>query len=368
MFRSPWFWIAVVLITVGVLLTATLGVLYWLVGAFVIALLVVVVIFVVAAYAVGRVELSEAPHLEKVAYSERIPTIYDCDVTMGRLFREVSDGLALLYLLGEPRVHLVGITTTYGNGSVGVTTSVARSLLDALQYDGIEVTPGVDGPDEDPQENQAARFLVETVAKRPGEIALVATGSLSNLKHAAALDPDFFQKLRGLYVYGGVTGPLAWHEHQLAELNFSADPEAAYQVLRAACPVTVIPRQAGLTAIFRSPQFAALQTLRNPVSRLIARRIRSWFALTRLYFQDGGFGMWASLAPVALTRVELLETEQVYVTSTRVDLQTGHLAVNPDGSGPVRIVRGVLDFDEFVMAQLAAWQYLGQLLEIRRKH
>ena len=39
--------------------------------------------------------------------------VYDCDNTLGVLFSDVDDGLALLTLLGEPEtVDLLGITTT----------------------------------------------------------------------------------------------------------------------------------------------------------------------------------------------------------------------------------------------------------------
>ena len=46
--------------------------------------------------------------------TERV--IFDCDNTMGQPYREVDDGLTLLYLLGRSDVELLGITTTFGNG------------------------------------------------------------------------------------------------------------------------------------------------------------------------------------------------------------------------------------------------------------
>jgi inosine-uridine nucleoside N-ribohydrolase len=153
----------------------------------------------------------------------------------------------------------------------------------------------------------------------------------------------------------------------LTELNFSLDPEAAYQAIRANCPVTVVCAQASLTAIFRCPQFAALQTLEDPVSRLIVRKTRFWFALMRFWFRDGGFAMWDSIAPTALVHPELLETESVYVTSTREDLRTGQLAVDPSKYGPVQLVRGVRDFEGFIQAHFAAWQHLGWLVDMKRK-
>ena len=360
MFRSPWFWITVVLVVAGVVLTASLDVFYWLIAAVAAAVLVLVVVFLVAAYAVGRAEPLQVPLLQEVPASERIPVLYDCDLTMGRPFRDVGDGLALLYLLGEPRVHLLGVTTTYGNGPIEMTTRTTRRLLDSLRCDDVAVVRGGAGPGDEAETNQAAQYLRETVDARPGEVALVATGSMTNLKHAVGLDPDFFQKLRGLYLLGGITGLLTWEGHRLAERNFSLDPEAAYRAIHADCPVTVATGQAGLTAVFRGPQLAALHALGDPVSRLIVRRSRLWFAAMRLRFRAGGFGMWDSVAALALTQPELFESEYVHITSTSDDLRTGRLFVDPDRSGPVRLVRGVRDFDGFIMAHFAAWHHLGQ--------
>ena len=367
MFRSPWFWVVIALIVVGLVLTTALGVLYWLVAAFAAAILMLLVVFLVAAYAVGRAKPPRVPRLRKVPASERIPVIYDCDLAMGHLFRDVSDGLALLYLLGQTRIDLLCVTATYGNGPVGMTTRTARRLLDHLGYDDVATLPGAASPDVEPEMNQAARLLATIVDGRPGEIVLIATGSMTNLKHAVMLDPDFFKKLRGLYLLGGVTEPLVWNGRRLAELNFSLNPEAAYLAIHPGCPVTITPGQAGLTAVFRSPQFAALQALDDPVSRLIVRKTRFWFALMRLWFRDDGFAMWASVAALPLTRPELFEYEQVYVTSTRDELRTGRLVVDPSEYGPVRLIRGVRDFDGFILAHFAAWRHLWRRVSARRR-
>lgn len=365
--RSPWFWVAITFIAIGIALTAALGVLYWLFVAFAATILIFIIVFLVAAYAVGRAEPPHVPRLPKVPPSECIPVVYDCDVTMGHPFRDAGDGLALLYLLGEPRVNLLCVTTTYGNGPVKMTTRTARRLLDHLGYDDIATLPGAAGPDEEPGTNCAARHLKDIVSTRPGEIVLIATGSMTNLKHAAALDPGFFQKLRGLYLLGGVTEPLVWNGHKLTEHNFSADPEAAYLAIHPDCPITIVTGQAGLTAIFRSPQFAALQALDDPVSRLIVRKIRPWFALMRLWFQDGGFAMWDSITALALTHPELFESERAHVTSTHDDLRTGRLFADPSKRGPVQLVHGVRDFEGFILAHFAAWRHLRRRIDARRR-
>jgi purine nucleosidase len=360
LFRSPWFWIAVALIAAGIALTAVLGVLYWLIGATAAAILTLLAVFLVAAYAVERTEPPHVPRLRAVPRSDRIPVIYDCDVTIGRLFRDVGDGLALLYLLGETRAHLLCVTTTYGNGPVEMTTRTTRRLLDHLGYDDVATLRGAAGPDEEPGTNAAARHLRDITSARPGEIAVIATGSMTNLKHAAALDAGFFRRLRSLTLLGGVTGPLVWNGHRMADRNFSLDPEAAYLAIHADCPVTIATGQAGLTAVFRTPQFAALQALGDPISQLIVRKTRFWFATMRLWFRDGGFAMWDSFAALTLTHPELFECERVHVTSTHGDLRAGRLFVDPDVRGPVRLVRSVRDFDAFILAHFAAWRHLGR--------
>jgi inosine-uridine nucleoside N-ribohydrolase len=364
--RSPWFWIAIILIFAGIALTLALGVFTWLVTVLAAATLALIIAFLWAAFAVGHAERPQVPHLQKLPSSERTPVVYDCDLTLGQRLRDVGDGLVLLHLLGEPSVELLSVTTTYGNGPVTLTTRTTRRLLAHLGCDDVQIVRGAAGADEEPETNEAARRLAEIVGRRPGEVAIIATGSMTNLRHAAALDPDFFQKLRGLYLWGGVTEPLSWNRHRLAERNFSLDPEAAHLALNAGCPVTVATGQAGLTAVFRAPQMAALKTMDDPVSRLIIRRTRWWFAAMRLWFRDGGFGMWDSVAALALTHPELLQITPVRIVSTPDDLRTGQLKIFPEAHGPVRLVSGVQDFDSFIMAHFAAWTHLGRRISTRR--
>jgi purine nucleosidase len=364
--RSPWFWIVILLIAASVAMAAALGVLHWLALTLAFLVLAFAVTMLTAAYVVGRAEPPQLPRIHALPDSERLPVIYDCAPTIGRLFRDVDDGLTLLYLLGEPRVNLLCVATTYGNGPVEMTTRTTRRLLDSVDRGDVAVLRGAASPNDDAETNEAARHLADIVNKRRGEITLIATGSMTNLKHAATFDPAFFEKLRGLYLMGGVTEPLVWSGRPLAELNFTLDPEAAHQVLHANCPITIASGQAGLSAIFRSPQLAALQALDDPVSRLITRQVRSWFALMRLYFRDGGFALWDSVAVLMLTLPGLFDYERGYIASTRDDLRNGKLLFEPSKKGPARLVHSVQDYDSFITAHFAAWHHLGKMMETRR--
>jgi inosine-uridine nucleoside N-ribohydrolase len=364
--RSPWFWITILLIALGIVLMVVLDVFYWLVATLVVAFLMLLTVFFIKAYAVGSTGPPEIPHLPSVRDADQIPVIYDCDLTLGWPFRDVGDGLALLYLLGEPRIDLRGVTTTYGNGPVWMTTWTTRHLLKTIGFDDrmvVRGSPFLGDEAEEPGANRAAQFLLESVDAHPGEIVLLATGVMTNLKHAVELDPDFFKKLRGLALQGGVTGPVTWNKRRLRERNFALDPEAAYRALQAECPLSVTLGEAGLTAVIRREQFAALQMLDDPVSRLIVRRTRFWFALMRLWFQDGGFAMWDSVAAMAIAHPELLEIERVHLPTSIEDLRAGQLVVDGSQGGPVSLIRGVRDYDGFIAAHFAAWHRLGQRVE-----
>jgi len=364
--RSLWFWITVLLIAAGVALAASLGAFYWLLAALAVAVLLIASVFLRAAYAVGRGQRPELPRLSEVAHKDRIPVILDCDLTLGRPFRNVGDGLALLYLLGEPRVDVRAITTTYGNGRQSLTAHTTRRLLEQLDLTGIPVVPGASGPAEDRQENQAARYLVDAVAADGGQVVVVATGAMTNLKHAGSLDKDFFGRLRGLHLMGGATGSLTWNGRRLQERNFSLDPEAAYAALRAECPTTITPGEAGLTAIFRSEQYAALQTMDDPVSELIVRKSRLWFALMRLWFRDDGFGLWEPITALTVTHPEFFDLERVCLPVSVQDLYDGQLKLTPDSRGQVQLVRSVQDHEGLFQTLLAAWNRLGRLAESER--
>ena len=113
--------------------------------------------------------------------------IFDCDSTVGLPEKPMDDALALLYLLGRPReAEVLGITCTFANGTAKEVYASTKVLLKEIGRTDIPLLPGADC-EEDPR-SEAARFIVETVNARPGEITLVAIGSLTNLYGAWLLD------------------------------------------------------------------------------------------------------------------------------------------------------------------------------------
>ena len=146
--------------------------------------------------------------------------IFDCDNTMGLRTKEIDDGLTLYYLLGRPDIDLMGITTTFGNGTIDQVYQQPADLANDLNLVDLPVLMGAGERGEGPTE--AAEYLSEIAADYPGEINLLATGPLGNLRAAQELDKNFFSNLKSIACMGGYLGPVRLGRRDVKELNLSA--------------------------------------------------------------------------------------------------------------------------------------------------
>lgn len=142
----------------------------------------------------------------------------------------LDDAHSLLYLLAQPDVEILGITTIYGNTPVD---QAARNVATVLQVAGREDIPvypgeaaplvgeahiadfvhGTDGlgdrftrPEPTLQDEPAADYLVRIANAYPGQVDLHPLGPLTNIARALELDPDLFLKFRSVVIMGGA-GP-----------------------------------------------------------------------------------------------------------------------------------------------------------------
>ena len=276
--------------------------------------------------------------------------ICDCDNTLGIPKLPVDDGQTLLYLWGRADIEIIGITTTFGNGTI---EEVQRATVDLLQRAGkvdLPLLKGARGAAD--YETKAARFLAETVASKPGAISILAIGPLGNLLGASELDPDFFNNVKQIVIMGGSTAPIFLGEDELPELNLSCDPQAAYTVLTAPCKVTLMNAQICLQAPF------SLQDM---------RRIDRWDNQTRAMIQDflehlgSEHGeakdyLWDVLPAVYLSYPELFDENLIRLASTVDDLSSGMIYQGQDLHLPqVNMPNQIIDIDRFNRIVNEAW-------------
>lgn len=277
--------------------------------------------------------------------------IVDFDNTMGVAGCDTDDGLALLYLLGKPEeVTVEGLCCTYGNSDINTVVGNTRRICRELGL-GMPVFKG--GASALDSTSDAARFMAEAVAKRPGEISILATGPLTNLRGAAQLNPDFFSQVREIAIMGGITETLLVNGRMLDELNLSCDAQASCQVLGAACPVIDATAQACLPAVFTKNRFAR----EMGADSWLMRQAEAWFDFMTVGYDMDGFVCWDIVAAASLVEPDLFEMEPFNVTLNPRILQVGYIERAPEGAPSSTIaIPHIKDAEAFRTACFAAWK------------
>lgn len=172
-----------------------------------------------------------------------------------------DDILAVGMALGHPDIEVVGISTVAGNTTVENATQNICSLLAVMDRTDVPVAVGCGRPIVDelrtaedihgpggfhgdlPEQGTTAietgthgsSFILKQVREYGNDLSLLATGPLTNLAVALAMDPPSSERVGGISVMGGnpfVSGNVT----PAAEANFHNDPIAARRVLDTATP------------------------------------------------------------------------------------------------------------------------------------
>jgi purine nucleosidase len=253
------------------------------------------------------------------------PVIIDCDPGH-------DDAIAILF--AARHLDIRAITTVFGNATVEHTTRNALRICDlggiaapvaagcghalrgSYSASPVHGETGLDGaldlpaPQRAALDTHAALLIIEAAKTAPGEICLIATGPLSNVALALALEPRLAGWLRCISLMGGSTG--AGNETPCAEANIFRDPEAADMVFRCGTPI----RMAGLN-LTRQAQIG-----RDVIDRLQNGGAAARAAASMLRFYLGQYerrhGMFAApmhdpCAVLALVRPDLIHFERIFV-------------------------------------------------------
>lgn len=255
--------------------------------------------------------------------------IFDCDNTMGINGCDVDDGLALMYLTGKCREQgdlLEGITTTYGNSSLQVVYDSTAQLLKETGLESIPLLKGCSEPADVPIHNadarsEAGQFLAETAAEYPGQLSVLATGSMTNLLDAYQHDDQFFQNLDELVVMGAITEPLIINGRRLKELNFSCNIRAAGTMLERAEPLSIITGNNCLAAFFSHKEFK--DQLVSPKGHYVYHKTKYWFEDNIEQFGTDGFYCWDVIAAIYLMEKRFFRDREQLFKADANDLKQG---------------------------------------------
>jgi inosine/uridine nucleosidase len=245
-----------------------------------------------------------------------VPVIVDCDPGH-------DDALAILLAGGDPRIHLLAITTVAGNQTLEKTTLNARRVCTVAGITGVPVAAGCDRPlVAEPQVaadvhgasgldgptfgeptvplagEHAVSLMRRILLGHPEPVTLVTLGPLTNVATLLRDHPEVRPGIREIVAMGGSTerGNITPY----GEFNIVVDPEAADIVLRSGVPVTICGLNVTHQARVTPAVIARLRELDTELARTCVD-LMLFFAET--YRRVFGFPEPPLHDPVAVARV-----------------------------------------------------------------
>lgn len=254
-----------------------------------------------------------------------------------------DDAIALLLATRADSLKVLGVTTVAGNSELHYTTVNALKILN---YAGVEDIPvyagcskplmrelyrltgakihGADGlggpsipaPVQQAESGHAVDYLVRTLRRASQPITLVATGPLTNVAAALAMDPAITQNIDRIVIMGGAVREPG-NVTSAAEFNIFLDPEAAKIVFTSGCELYLNSLDVTMKALLYQADIDKLAGTGNKVSKVVSELL-TFFAQTH---QDH-FGFFACPIHDALCIGCLIDDSLVEFEKTFVDIST----------------------------------------------
>jgi purine nucleosidase len=248
----------------------------------------------------GRQNRADSQDLSKKAYLRRLSEVkWIIDTDPG-----IDDASAIITAVNSGALDIIGITTVHGNVGLNHTTRNALRLVELMGAD-VPVYQGASRPilqqrehaaeyhGEDgfgntflpepglsPADGHAVDFIIESA--RNHEVALLTLGPLTNVALAIAKERDLECQIKRIVMMAG-TSRARGNTSPVAEFNIFADPEAAAVVFNSGIPITMVPWETCLDAVFGSETIAQIRNSSTQVGRAFAQAMQYSVERTTAY-------------------------------------------------------------------------------------
>ena len=249
--------------------------------------------------------------------------IYDCDNTMGINYRDIDDGLTLLYLYKNPNVDLLGVSLTFGNDILDKVIESTKVLVSKFNID-VPVYFG-NKNEENFLENSAAKYIVEETKKYPNEVTILATGSLKNIADAYLLDNKVVERIKNIVIMGGITEPLIINGKVMNELNLSVSHNSSFKVLsNVKSPVILTGNTCLESKLFLDEVKSIISSFKG-YSVELYEECKQWIEYHSQDYNIDYIIIWDLLTAVYVTNPEIFKDEEYQVEINREYLEYGYI-------------------------------------------
>jgi inosine-uridine nucleoside N-ribohydrolase len=137
------------------------------------------------------------------------------------------------------------------------------------------------------------------------------------------------------------------------ERNLASNPEAAFAVLNAPCPITLMNAHVCLDAPFGLDEMANIEHWSGSD---IYRTIHDWVLQCETTPGTPGDYLWDVLPAIYISYPDLFDDNPVWVSSTVSDLETGSIVLSQARDGAtINMPTRILDQERFYTILYEAW-------------
>ena len=260
----------------------------------------------------------------------------DTDVSLGTPGAEIDDGAALIFLLRNPAIELIGAGSVFGNVSLHDASLNLDRLLTWLNAKHAPLAMGASKPLVDnmawfeswqtgygttlpwtprPLNLLAANLIIDTVRAYPHQVSLLSLGPMTNLALTVRLAPEIIPLAREVIVMGGSFNA----QNPAPEFNARCDPEAAQTVINAGWDVHILGLDITRRIHFSRDDFTSLPN-GNLAVELLRTQAPGWIdRVEQIGWEQDGCALHDAVAVAYLVDNTIFQTEESCVEVELVD-------------------------------------------------
>jgi len=270
----------------------------------------------------------------------------------------IDDALALMVAAWRADdFRILGATTVAGNVDLSTATDNTRAVLGLIGRADVPVAAGAvrplirplhiapafhgergmgdldvadwDVPRAPLAEASAAEFIARAARERPGAVTLIATGPLTNVALALAMDRSLAGRLAEIVIMGGALS-VPGNASPIAEANFHNDPEAARIVLASGARILLVPLDVTEQVAIDRSRLDALRAAvaqRPSATADVALSILDFYLNAYEQYGRVACALHDPLAVLLAARPDLTETAEHAVEIATADPSTAGLCI-----------------------------------------
>jgi len=300
----------------------------------------------------------------------------DTDVGLGTPRAEIDDGAALIFLMRNKLIDIVGAGSVFGNVPIHDAALNLDRLLTWLGGEHIPLGLGAEKPlvanaawfeswqsvygktlswNLRPATYLATNLIIQTIHAYPGQVSILSLGPMTNLALAIRLEPSIIPLTREVIVMGGSFNVL----NPEPEFNVRCDPEAAQIVFTSGWNVHILGLDITRRIHFSRRDFASLPD-GNPAVELLRGQAPGWIdRMEAMRWEQDGCALHDAVAAAYLVDDTIFQTETINVEVELANPASRGITRFSPATENLPIVRVVTDLDTVKCRDLV-WSHIEQ--------